>query len=96
MPNKLNFDKCSNHFFLGCERKPEIKHEHKEMCLVCYSEEIYQDLAFGIKYGKQKAIYKSMKSKAFGKDAIYTGSKYLSTFQQLQLLQPKGTHNRKR
>ena len=94
MFNSFKFDKCSNHFFLGCDRKPEIKHENKEMCLVCYSEEIYQDIAFGIKYGKRKAIYKTMKSKAFGKDAIYTSSKHLSSFQQLQLLQPKKNDNK--
>lgn len=93
MTNKFKFDKCSNHFFLGCDRKPEIKYEHKEMCLVCYSEEIYQDLAFGIKYGKRKATFKLMKSKAFGKDAVYTGGKHLSTFEQLQLLQPKNKDN---
>ena len=35
------------------------------MCLVCYSEQIYQELAFGIKYGKYKNTYKKIKSKAF-------------------------------
>jgi hypothetical protein len=96
MTNNFKFDKCSNHFFLGCDRRPDIKYENKEMCLVCYSEEIYQDLAFGIKYGKSKSTYKLLKAKAFDKDISKSGGKLLSTFQQLELLRPIGNHIKKR
>ena len=96
MTNKFKFDKCSNHFFLGCDRRPEVIHENKEMCLVCYSEQIYQDLAFGIKYGKSKSTYKLLKANAFDKDFSKSGGKLLSTFEQLQSLQPKTIHGKKR
>ena len=61
----FKFNHCSNYYFSDCERKPVVVHNKKEMCLVCYSEQIYQELAFGIKYGKHKSTYKKIKSKAF-------------------------------
>jgi len=61
----FKFNHCSNYYFSDCERKPVVVHNKKEMCLVCYSEQIYQELAFGIKYGKRKSTYKKIKSKAF-------------------------------
>jgi len=63
--NAFKFTHCSNYYFSDCERAPVVIHNKKEMCLVCYSEQIYQELAFGIRYGKYKNTYKKIKSKAF-------------------------------
>jgi len=40
------------------------------MCSFCHSKEVYEDLAFGIKYGKYKNLYKLRASKltAFEKE----------------------------
>ena len=67
MTSKFKFDKCANHYYSGCENKPETKHGHKEMCLKCFSESIYEDLCFGIKYGKYKNAFKLTKKTAFEK-----------------------------
>ena len=63
--NVFKFSHCSNYYFSDCERMPVVIHNKKEMCLVRYSEQIYLELAFGIKYGKYKNTYKKIKSKAF-------------------------------
>ena len=67
---KFKFNKCSNHFYSGCQNSPELIFNHQEMCALCHSMEVYEDLAFGIKYGKYKNIYKlrALKLKAFEKD----------------------------
>lgn len=64
---KFKFDRCSNHFYCGCNNKPEIKHKQKEMCMKCFAQAIYDDLEFGIKYGKDKGLYqiRPEKLKAF-------------------------------
>jgi len=67
---KFKFDKCSNHYFSGCQNPPGLIYKHKEMCSFCHSKEVYEDLAFGIKYGKYKNLYKLRASKltAFEKE----------------------------
>jgi hypothetical protein len=64
---KFKFEKCANHFFSGCEKSPEVEYGIKEICLNCYAQEIWEDLAYGIKYGKDKNFYKNKvrKFKAF-------------------------------
>ncbi len=64
---KFKFKFCSNHFYSNCNNIPEIKFNNKEMCMKCYAQTIYDDLEFGIKYGKDKGLYqvRPEKIKAF-------------------------------
>jgi len=59
MKNKFKFTKCAYHYSNGCNDAPELKFENKEMCMKCYAKEIWEDLAYGIKYGRLKNIYKN-------------------------------------
>ena len=67
MKKIFKFTKCTNHFSSGCEEAPELIFKNKEICLKCYANEIWEDLAYGIKYGRLKNIYKNdaKKLKAF-------------------------------
>ena len=53
----FRFPYCSNHYYSGCQNKPQLKHKNKEMCLQCYAQLIYEDLEYGIKYGESKDLY---------------------------------------
>ncbi len=53
----FRFKYCSNHYFSGCQNKPETLHNNKEMCLLCYAQLVYEDLEYGIKYGCGKKTY---------------------------------------
>ena len=56
---EFKFDNCAN-YYEGCPRPPKIRCENKEYCLNCYAKEIYKDLEYSIKYGKNKDIFKRL------------------------------------
>lgn len=53
----FRFNHCSNYYYSGCQNKPETIHNNKEMCLKCYAGLVYEELEYGIKYGRSKDTY---------------------------------------